>query len=63
VEERIEIISAEWVIGMNMFRDMLAGIRDIFGGRSSASQKFCVIYAGFASQHCGVKSSSSAPMP
>ena len=24
---------------MNIFRDMFAGIRDIFGGRSSASQK------------------------
>ncbi len=39
VEERIEIITAECVFGMNMFRDMFAGIRDIFGGRSSASQK------------------------
>ena len=24
---------------MNMFRDMFAGLRDIFGGRSDASQK------------------------
>lgn len=39
IEERIEIITAECVFGMNMFRDMFAGIRDIFGGRSSASQK------------------------
>ena len=37
--ERIEIITAECVFGMNVFRDMFAGIRDIFGGRSSASQK------------------------
>ena len=39
VVQRIEIISAECVFGMNMFRDMFAGIRDIFGGRSAASQK------------------------
>ena len=37
--ERIEIITAECVFGMNVFRDMFAGIRDIFGGRSSVSQK------------------------
>lgn len=37
--ERKEIITAECVFGMNMFRDYFAGIRDIFGGRSSASQK------------------------
>lgn len=37
--ERIEIITAECVFGMNLFRDFFAGIRDIFGGRSSASQK------------------------
>jgi len=39
VIERIEIITAECVFGMNMFRDFFAGIRDIFGGRSKASQK------------------------
>ena len=39
VIERLEIVSAECVFGMNMFRDWFAGIRDIFGGRSSASQK------------------------
>ncbi|MBC8339173.1 MAG: YbjQ family protein [Rhodospirillales bacterium] len=39
VVERLEIITAECVFGMNMFRDWFAGIRDIFGGRSSASQK------------------------
>tara|TARA_B100000315_G_C14494207_1_gene549112 strand:- start:448 stop:885 length:438 start_codon:yes stop_codon:yes gene_type:complete len=39
ITERIEIITAECVFGMNMFRDYFAGIRDIFGGRSKASQK------------------------
>jgi len=39
VIERLEIITAECVFGMNMFRDMFAAVRDIFGGRSSASQK------------------------
>jgi len=39
VTQRIDIITAECVFGMNIFRDMFAGIRDIFGGRSGASQK------------------------
>ncbi|MDD9877640.1 MAG: heavy metal-binding domain-containing protein [Magnetovibrio sp.] len=39
VTEHIDVITAECVFGMNIFRDMFAGIRDILGGRSSASQK------------------------
>jgi uncharacterized protein YbjQ (UPF0145 family) len=39
IERTLEIITAECVFGMNLFRDMFAGIRDIFGGRSSAAQK------------------------
>jgi len=38
VEERIDVITSECVFGMNIFKDMFAGIRDIFGGRSKASQ-------------------------
>jgi uncharacterized protein YbjQ (UPF0145 family) len=39
ISERLEIITAECVFGMNIFRDMFAGVRDFFGGRSKASQK------------------------
>ncbi len=39
IEHEIEIISAECVFGMNMFRDMFAAVRDVVGGRSRASQK------------------------
>ncbi|MDB4210618.1 YbjQ family protein [Gammaproteobacteria bacterium] len=39
IERTLEIITAECVFGMNLFRDMFAGIRDIFGGRSGAAQK------------------------
>ena len=39
VEKRIEIITAECVFGMNLFRDLFAAVRDIVGGRSVASQK------------------------
>ena len=39
VEKRIEIITAECVFGMNLFRDIFAEVRNIVGGRSSASQK------------------------
>ncbi len=37
--EELEIITAECVSGMNMFRDMFAAFSDVFGGRSDASQK------------------------
>ena len=36
---RIDIVTAECVFGMNVFRDFFAGMSDFFGGRSSASQK------------------------
>lgn len=39
VTQRLEIITAECVFGMNIFRDLFAGIRDIAGGRSEATQK------------------------
>ena len=39
VTKRLEIITAECVFGMNLFKDMFAGIRDILGGRSASSQK------------------------
>ena len=39
IEQEIEVITAECVFGMNIFRDVFAGIRDIVGGRSKASQK------------------------
>ncbi|MBT6073592.1 MAG: YbjQ family protein [Gammaproteobacteria bacterium] len=39
IEDEIGIVTAECVYGMNIFRDMFAGVRDFFGGRSKASQK------------------------
>jgi|TARA_B100001245_G_scaffold187452_1_gene145560 uncharacterized protein YbjQ (UPF0145 family) len=39
IDYEMDIITAECVFGMNIFRDLFAGIRDIFGGRSVASQK------------------------
>ncbi len=38
VTEVVEVISAECVYGMNIFRDVFAGFRDFFGGRSAATQ-------------------------
>ena len=35
----LEVITAECVFGMNVFRDILSGLTDFFGGRSNASQK------------------------
>ena len=38
ITERIEIVTAECAFGMNVFKDLFAGIRDIVGGRSEAVQ-------------------------
>lgn len=39
IKERIEIVTAECAFGMNIFKDLFAGVRDIVGGRSKAVQK------------------------
>jgi uncharacterized protein YbjQ (UPF0145 family) len=39
VTRRIEVITSECAFGMNLFRDFFAGLSDIFGGRSNATQK------------------------
>lgn len=38
VETRLGIISAEVVVGMNVFKDALAGVRNLVGGRSGTIQ-------------------------
>lgn len=39
IAERLEVITAECVYGMNLFRDFFSTVRDVFGGRSRSSQK------------------------
>jgi len=39
VTERLEIVTAECVFGMNIFSEMFAGVTDIVGGRSGVTQK------------------------
>ena len=39
VTKTIEVITAECVFGMNIFRDMFASATDFLGGRSKATQK------------------------
>ncbi len=38
ITKRIEIVTAECAFGMNMFKDLFAGTRNVFGGRSEAVQ-------------------------
>ena len=33
ITKRIEIVTAECAFGMNIFKDLFAGVRDIVGGR------------------------------
>jgi uncharacterized protein YbjQ (UPF0145 family) len=39
IKERLGIISSESALGMNMFRDIFANVRDIVGGKSVSTQK------------------------
>ena len=39
ITRRIEVVTAECAFGMNIFKDLFAGVRDIVGGRSAAVQK------------------------
>ncbi|WP_220222559.1 YbjQ family protein [Polaribacter sp. WD7] len=39
IEKRINIVSAECAFGMNIFKDLFTGVRDIVGGRSETLQK------------------------
>ena len=39
VEAYLGIVSGEAIMGANMFKDILAGIRDIVGGRSGAYEE------------------------
>lgn len=36
--EALGIVSAECVLGINIFRDVFGGLRDFFGGRSKSHQ-------------------------
>jgi uncharacterized protein YbjQ (UPF0145 family) len=39
VRDYLGLVTGEAIIGANIFRDLLAGIRDIVGGRSAAYEK------------------------
>ena len=39
ITKRIEIVTAECAFGMNMFKDLFAGVRNVVGGRAEAVQK------------------------
>lgn len=38
IDRRLDVITAECVYGMNLFRDFFASVRDVLGGRNRASQ-------------------------
>lgn len=39
VTKHIDIIGSECVFGMNLFKDIFAGLSDVFGGRNKSTQK------------------------
>jgi uncharacterized protein YbjQ (UPF0145 family) len=39
ITKRIEIVTAECAFGMNIFKDLFAGVRNVVGGRSEAVQQ------------------------
>ena len=39
VQEYLGIINAQSIIGANLFKDIFAGLRDVFGGRSKTYER------------------------
>lgn len=39
VKQYLGIVASETIIGANVFRDIMAGLRDFFGGRSSSYEE------------------------
>lgn len=39
VQEYLGIVNAQSIIGANIFKDILGGLRDVFGGRSATYEK------------------------
>ncbi len=39
VKEYLGIVNAQSIIGANIFKDILGGLRDVFGGRSKTYEK------------------------
>ena len=39
IEKRLNILSSEYVIGMNIFKDFFSSVRDLVGGRDKTFQK------------------------
>jgi uncharacterized protein YbjQ (UPF0145 family) len=39
VQEYLGVINAQSIIGANMFKDIIAGLRDVFGGRSKTYER------------------------
>ena len=42
IREYKGVVTGETIIGANMFKDFMAGIRDIVGGRSGSSEKVLI---------------------
>jgi uncharacterized protein YbjQ (UPF0145 family) len=39
IVERVKVVTAECAFGMNIFKDLFAGVRNVVGGRSEAVQQ------------------------
>ena len=39
VQQYLDVINAQSIIGANIFKDFLGGLRDVFGGRSKTYEK------------------------
>jgi len=39
IQSYLGVISSETIIGANLFKDILGGLRDVFGGRSGTYEK------------------------
>lgn len=63
IVKRLEIVTAECAFGMNMFKDLFAGVRNVVGGRSEAVQQTMRDSRRVALRELKKKHMQSGPMP
>lgn len=39
IEEYLQIVAGEAIVGVNVFKDLFAGVRDVVGGRAKSYEK------------------------
>ena len=62
ITEYCGVVAGEVIMGANIFRDFMAGIRDVIGGRSSEYEDQLIKSGKPLSVRCAIALPASAPM-